>query len=78
MDSYWNAVIWSLLPTVVVAFVFYVILRSIIRADRNERRIYARVEAKERARLGLPPRQVVAEPAGAASAVPGETAPSDR
>lgn len=77
MDDYWTAVIWSLLPTVVVALVFYVVLRSIIRADRNERRNYARVEAKERARMGLPPRDASAEPAAAAS-VPADTQPSDR
>ncbi|WP_439594239.1 hypothetical protein [Microbacterium sp.] len=55
MDSYWAAVLWSLLPTVVVSALFFWVLRSVIRADRNERRQYARIEAEERARLGLPP-----------------------
>jgi len=55
MDDYWAAVFWSLLPTVVVSAIFFFILRGIIRADRTERREYARIEAQERARLGLPP-----------------------
>jgi hypothetical protein len=55
MDSYWVAVFWSLLPTVVVSGLFFFILRSILRSDRTERRVYARVEAQERAKRGLPP-----------------------
>lgn len=55
MDSYWVAVIWSLLPTLVVGGIFYFVLRSIIRVDRTERRVYAKVEAEERAKRGLPP-----------------------
>lgn len=62
MDSYWVAVFWALLPTVVVSVLFFFVLRSIIRMDRTERRVYARVEAEERAKRGLPP--------------VGETAPS--
>jgi hypothetical protein len=55
MDDYWIAVTWSLLPTVVVSALFFFILRSILRSDRTERRVYARVEAQERAKRGLPP-----------------------
>lgn len=54
MDSYWLAVIWSLLPTVVVLGLFIFVLRSILRMDRSERRVYAEVEAEERAKRGLP------------------------
>ena len=61
MESYWGAVLWSLLPTVVVSALFFYILRSVIRADRNERREYARIEVEERAKLGLPPRADAAE-----------------
>lgn len=49
------AVIWSILPTIVVAVVFWFILRSIFRMDRTERKVYARIEAEERAKRGLPP-----------------------
>lgn len=56
MDSYWLAVVWGFLPTLVVAGIFFYLLRSIMRFDRVERREYARIEAKERAARGLPPR----------------------
>ncbi|RLK52414.1 hypothetical protein [Microbacterium telephonicum] len=55
MDSYWTAVVWSLLPTVVVLGLFVYVLRSILRMDRSERRVYAKIEAEERAKRGLPP-----------------------
>ena len=38
MDDYWVAVVWTLLPTIVVSAIFFFVLRSVIRADRNERR----------------------------------------
>jgi hypothetical protein len=47
------AVFWALLPTVVVSILFFYILRSIIRADRTERRAYDRIEAEQRAKRGL-------------------------
>ncbi|MCT9819198.1 hypothetical protein N3K63_02735 [Microbacterium sp. W1N] len=55
MDSYWTAVVWSLLPTVVVLGLFIYVLRSILRMDRSERRVYAQIQAEERAKRGLPP-----------------------
>lgn len=55
MDSYWAAVVWSLLPTAVIVVVFWYVLRGILRFDRNERRAYAKIEAQERAKRGLPP-----------------------
>jgi hypothetical protein len=55
MDSTWTAVIWAILPTIVVAVVFFYILRSILRMDRTERKVYSRIEAEERAKRGLPP-----------------------
>ncbi|MDY0907886.1 hypothetical protein [Microbacterium sp. CFBP9034] len=61
MDDYWLAVVWTLLPTVFVSAIFYFVMRSVIRADRNERREYSRIEAQERARRGLPPVAASAE-----------------
>lgn len=55
MDPYWTAVAWSLLPTVVVLGLFVFVLRAILRMDRSERRVYAKVENEERAKRGLPP-----------------------
>lgn len=54
VDSYWTAVLWSLLPTVVVSVLFFFVLRGIIRMDRTERRVHADIEAEERSRRGLP------------------------
>ena len=68
MDDYWVAVVWTLLPTVVVSALFFFILRSVIFADRNERRQYARIEAEERAKRGLPPHAPAAASASSASA----------
>ena len=56
MDNYWVAVVWSLLPTTVVSIVFFYVVRSVIRMDRTERRSYAKIEAQERARRGMPAR----------------------
>lgn len=53
MDNLWNNAFWSLAPTVLVGLIFWVVMRSIIRADRTERKVYAQIEAEERARLGL-------------------------
>jgi uncharacterized membrane protein len=53
--DYWVAALLTLLPTVIVSLIFFFVLRSIIRADRTERRVYAKVEAEERAKRGLPP-----------------------
>ena len=59
MDSYWAAVVWSLLPTVVVLGLFIFVLRSILRMDRTERRTYTKIEAEERAKRGLAPQAAV-------------------
>lgn len=54
MGEYWQAVVWSILPTIVVLAIGVAIFRGITRFDRNERKAYAKVEAEERARRGLP------------------------
>ncbi len=53
-DYWWNAV-YSLTPTILIGLILWMVLRSIINADRTERRVYKRIEAEERAKLGLPP-----------------------
>jgi len=55
MNDYWAAVIWSLAPTLVVLGLFVFVLRSILRMDRTERRVYSRIEAEERAKRGVAP-----------------------
>ncbi|MFV0319549.1 MAG: hypothetical protein ACK5IN_04120 [Microbacterium sp.] len=54
MDNLWLAILWALLPPVVVAGVFFFLLRGVLRMDRTERRAYAKIEAQERARRGMP------------------------
>ena len=41
-------------PANIAITLFFWILRSILRADRTERRAYARIEAEQRAKRGLP------------------------
>ncbi|MDX2377811.1 hypothetical protein M4I32_13475 [Microbacterium sp. LRZ72] len=55
MDENWMAVAWALLPTIAVSVVFFFVLRSILRMDRTERRVYAQIEAEQRRKRGLPP-----------------------
>ncbi|MFB7251340.1 MULTISPECIES: hypothetical protein [unclassified Microbacterium] len=56
MESIWTAVAWSILPTLAVCVVFFFVLRGILRFDRTERKVHARIEAEERAARGLPPK----------------------
>jgi hypothetical protein len=55
VDGYWAAVVWSILPTLVVSVIFFFVLRGIVRMDRTERRAYARIEAEQRRKRGLGP-----------------------
>jgi len=56
VDGYWATALWSIAPTIVITVLFFWILRSVLRFDRVERRAYAKVEAEERMKRGLPPR----------------------
>lgn len=60
MGEFMGGIIWSLAPTVLVGLLFWLIMRAIVRADRTERKVYARMEAKERARRGLEPKSELA------------------
>ena len=53
MDTFWIDALWSISPTILVGLIFWLIMRSILRADRTERKVYAQIEAEERAKLGL-------------------------
>lgn len=50
---------WAIVlaPTVILGLIFWFILRAVLHADRTERRVYAKLEAEERAKMGLPPKQ---------------------
>ena len=49
--SEWGNIVFSVTPTIVVGLIFWFIMRNIIRADRDERKAYTKIEAQERARI---------------------------
>ena len=50
-QEFWANAIFSLVPTILVGLVFWLILRQVFRADRNERAVQAKYEAEVRAEL---------------------------
>ena len=46
----WNDGIWAIVPTLCVGLLFWLVMRGIFHADRNERAAMAKVEAEEEAR----------------------------
>ncbi|TAL45176.1 MAG: hypothetical protein EPN91_02920 [Salinibacterium sp.] len=56
-DFWWNA-LYSVTPVTLVGLIFWFVMRSIIRADRTERKVYAQIEAEERAKLEGPKAEV--------------------
>jgi hypothetical protein len=54
-QEFWANAVYSVVPTILVGLVFWFVLRAILRADRNERRVYTQIEAEERAKIGQPP-----------------------
>lgn len=49
-QEFWANAIFSVVPTVLFGLLFWVVIRAIIRSDRTERAVYARIEAEERAK----------------------------
>ena len=45
---FWDAFL-SLVPPILVGGLFWIMMRSILRADRTERKVYADMEAEMRA-----------------------------
>ncbi len=56
-QDFWSNAIFSLVPTIALGLIFWFVMRAIIRSDRSEREAHAKVEAQERAKAGLPPRE---------------------
>jgi len=56
MENVWVAAVWAITPTIILGVFFYFLLRSIMRADRNERKAFQDIEREERAKLGLQPK----------------------
>ena len=55
----------SLVPPILVGGIFYMIMRSILRADSKEREVYSQIEAEERAKLETAAAKPVAKKAAA-------------
>jgi hypothetical protein len=47
----WGNIVFSVAPTILVGLIFWFAMRAILRADRTERKVYARIEAEERAKF---------------------------
>jgi len=56
-QDFWSNAIFSLVPTIALGLIFWFVMRAIIRSDRSERKAYAKMEAEERAKAGLPARE---------------------
>jgi hypothetical protein len=52
VENFWVNAAWSVTPTILIGLVFWLVLRTILHADRTERKVYAQIEAEERAKLG--------------------------
>ncbi len=53
IEDFWLNALWSITPTVLAGLIFWLIMRKVFRADRDEREAYAKLEREERKRLGL-------------------------
>ncbi|MBC7723870.1 MAG: hypothetical protein H7146_03855 [Burkholderiaceae bacterium] len=71
MENFWANAAFSVTPTILVGLIFWLVIASILKADRTERKVYSEMETAERLRRDL-------ERANAADA-PGSmsTPPSD-
>jgi hypothetical protein len=50
LQDYWSNAIFSVVPTIAVGLIFWLVMWSIMRSDRTERNSYAKIEAEERAK----------------------------
>ena len=55
LEDWWANALFSVTPTILVGLIFWLVIRSIFRADRTEREVYSAMEAEERAKRGLGP-----------------------
>ncbi len=51
-EEFWANAVFSVTPTILIGLIFWFALRAIIRADRTERKVYAKIEAEERSKAG--------------------------
>ncbi len=53
-DNFWLNALYSVTPTAILGVVFWLVMRSIFRADRGEREAYTKIEREEKRKRGLP------------------------
>ena len=78
IENFWANAAYSLIPTILVGLIFWLVMRSILRADRTERTVYAEIEVEERARFAAESaaaESVAAESAAAESAAHPSVSP---
>ena len=68
IENFWANAAYSLIPTILLGLIFWLVMRSIFRADRTERTVYAEIEAEERARFATEDAAVVSAAAENAAA----------
>lgn len=73
-EEFWANAVFSLIPTILVGAIFWFVMRAIFRADRTERKVYAQVEAEERARMGMPAAPVAGAGADSSAATESDLA----
>ncbi|MEN9747342.1 MAG: hypothetical protein RLZZ603_34 [Actinomycetota bacterium] len=56
------ATLLGIIPPGLVGLVFYIIMRSILRADSKERKVWNQIEAEERLKAGMPAKAEKAKP----------------
>ena len=49
-QEFWSNAIFSVIPTLAVGGIFWIVMAAILRSDRTERNSYAKIEAQERAK----------------------------
>ena len=54
IENFWLNAAYSVTPTILIGWVFWFVMRAILRADRGERDAYADIEREEREKRGLP------------------------
>ncbi|MGV8895260.1 MAG: hypothetical protein ACOH10_00285 [Rhodoglobus sp.] len=52
-QEFWSNAIYSVTPTILVGLVFWFVIRAILKADGNERKMRSRIEAEERAKIAV-------------------------
>ena len=53
IENFWLNAAYSVTPTILIGLVFWFVMHSILRADRDERESYSKIEQEERAKRGL-------------------------